>query len=175
MILKGLLGSFTVVDVFQFLALAKVTGLLIIDTVNDRAWIYFHKGELIYARRQGPTERLGDRLLRLGIISESQLAGVDLRNNLESGKKRIGQILVDAGSLDQESLQKVVRNQIQEVVTDIIAFESGEFRFYEDRLPHEEDILLDVSLDLLLLEGMKRLDEIRMPHRNADDPEGEPV
>jgi hypothetical protein len=168
-VLQGRLGPFAVADIFQFLALAQKTGQLIIETMDDIAWIYFHKGDLIYARRRGPTERLGDRLLRLDLVTKSQLAGASLRAGLAPQKKRIGQILLEAGSLDQASLQKVVRDQIREAVAEIIAYKRGDFRFFEDRLPHGEDILLDVSLDLLLLEGLKKLDELG--HNSPGDPD----
>jgi hypothetical protein len=160
MILQGQIGPFSVPDVFQCLALSKQSGQLVVETGGEKAWVYFHNGELIYARREGPTERLGDRLLRLGHVTESQIAGANLRASIAPTGKRIGQILLEAGSIDQETLQQVVKDQIREYVTEIIAFSEGEFRFFADRMPHDEDILLDISLDLLLLEGLKKLDEL---------------
>jgi len=130
------------------------------ETDTDRGWVYFHKGDLIYARRRGPTERLGERLLRLGYISESQLMGANLRASMARPHRRIGQIFLEAGSLNQETLQKVVQDQIREVVVEMLSFSQGSFQFYAGRLPADEDILLDVSLDLLLLEGLQKLDEL---------------
>ena len=160
MILSGRLGPFSVVDVLQFLSLAKVTGKLVLDARREKARVYFHAGDLVYARREGAGERLGERLVRLGIVTTAQIAGANLRAEL-SPQKRIGQILVEAGSLDKASLQEVVRDQIKETVYSILAFEEGEFRFFRDVLPDGEDILLDVGLDMLLLEGLKKIDEFR--------------
>ncbi|MHB8078659.1 MAG: DUF4388 domain-containing protein [Candidatus Krumholzibacteriia bacterium] len=161
MILSGRIGPFSVVDVLQFLSLSRVTGKLVLDTRREKARIYFHDGALVYARREGPTERLGDRLVRLGLVTPSQIAGADIRVEINPDKRRIGQILVEAGSLDQARLQQVVRDQILETVYHILALGGGEFRFFADVLPDGEDILLDVSLDLLLLEGLKKMDELR--------------
>jgi len=158
MVLSGKIGPFSVADIFQFLASTQVTGQLIIDTPEDRALVYFHKGLLIYARREGPTERLGERLLRLGIISESQLLGANLRAERKAQKRRIGQIFLAAGSLDQETLVQVIRDQIREVIQQVLAFSRGDFMFHADRLPEGEDILLDIPMDLLLLEGLAQLD-----------------
>ena len=153
MILEGQLGPFRAADLLQFLGAAGVTGQLAIEAGPGSARAYFHGGELIYASREGPRERLGDRLLRLGLVSPSQLAGVELRLELPGERRRIGQILLEAGSLDRETLQRVVREQIRESVADILELRRGRFRFHENRLPHGEDILLDVGLDLLLQGG----------------------
>jgi hypothetical protein len=161
MILNGRIGPFSVVDVLQFLSLSRVTGKLVLDTRREKARIYFHDGALVYARREGPTERLGDRLVRLGLVTASQIAGADIRVEINPDKRRIGQILVEAGSLDQARLQQVVRDQILETVYHILGLGAGEFRFFADVLPDGEDILLDVSLELLLLEGLKKMDELR--------------
>jgi len=161
MILNGRIGPFSVVDVLQFLSLSRVTGKLVLDTRREKARIYFHDGALVYARREGPTERLGDRLVRLGLVTASQIAGADIRAEINPDKRRIGQILVEAGSLDQARLQQVVRDQILETVYHILGLGAGEFRFFADVLPDGEDILLDVSLDLLLIEGLKKMDELR--------------
>lgn len=168
MILSGMIGAFTVPDVFQFLARTRVTGQLVIETDQDQAWIYFNRGDLVYARREGPTERLGERLLRLGYITESQLLGVDLRYDLSPQDKRIGQIFLEAGTLAEGTLGKVVRGQIRETAERILGFEEGVFRFHEGRTPEGEDILLDVDLELLLMEGMKRLDELSRDARSFD-------
>ncbi len=164
--LRGWIGSYTVADLFQFLARIRSTGQVVLDTGFDLAWVYFHKGALIYARRQGSMERLGEMLLRLGHVTDSQLAGANLRSGLSADKKRIGEILVEAGSLDRDLLQQTVKDQIREAVIRILVFKEAEFRFHEGRLPHGEDILLDVDLELLLLEGLRKIDEL------AGNPEG---
>mgnify|MGYP001113744958 CR=1 FL=1 len=172
MILNGRLGPFSVVDVLQFLSLSKATGKLVLDAGRARARVYFHDGVLVYARREGPTERLGERLLRLGLVTPAQIAGADLRSELNTERKRIGQILVEAGSLDQATLQKVVRDQILECVYGLLALDDGEFRFFHGVLPDGEDILLDISLDLLLLEGLKKIDELRQQDDSGQPPPG---
>jgi hypothetical protein len=168
MILSGLIGPFSVVDVLQFLSLSKQTGKLVIDSRHEKARVYFHRGDLVYARRDGPCERLGERLVRLGIVTPSQIAGANLKAEIQANHVRIGQILLEAGSLTPEQLRQIVRDQILEAVYGILGFSTGEFRFFAGVLPEGEDILLDVSLDLLLLEGLKRIDELRQ----GEDPGG---
>ena len=156
MILSGRIGPFRVPDIFQLLATGHLTGQLVVETPGDQGQVWLLQGEVIYARRRKPHEKLGERLLRLGHISESQLAGANLRASLSQESKRIGQIFLESGSLDGETLQKVIKDQILETVAAIAEFSEGEFRFLADRLPEGEDILLDLSLDLLLQEVDRR-------------------
>jgi hypothetical protein len=50
---------------------------------------------------------------------------------------------------------------MKEVVYEVLAWRKGQFIFFNDVLPQDEDILLEVKLDHLILEGLKRLDEAK--------------
>jgi len=158
--LRGKIELFGVTNVFQMLDLAEATGKLVLDSGGRKARVYFHQGRLIYARSEGDTERLGDYLVRSGILERSQLEGAKMRSGLAEGK-RIGAILVEGGSLTRSQLADAVRDQIKEVVYRLVGMESGSFAFYSQIYPENEDILLDVSLDLLMVEGLRKLDELQ--------------
>lgn len=109
-------------------------------------------------------ERIGDALVRQGMLEAAQLEGA--RIQAECKGKRIGTVLVESGSLSQDDLVGAIKDQIQEVVFRLVAIEHGSFAFYSQIYPENEDILLDVSLDFLLIEGLRKLDEF-----NAFGPE----
>ena len=44
--------------------------------------------------------------------------------------------------------------------SDIITIE-GQFIFFNEVQPKDEDILIDIKMDHLILEGLKRLDELK--------------
>ena len=48
---------------------------------------------------------------------------------------------------------------MKEVVYEVLQWNDGQFIFFNDAAPEEEDILLDIKMDYLILEGLKRLDE----------------
>ncbi len=165
--LRGKIELFGVINVFQMLYLADGTGKLVLDSSGQKARVYFHQGKLIYARTDADIERLGDYLVRRGILQRTQLEGAKMRAGIAEGK-RIGAILVDGGSLSEAELADAVRDQIKEVIYRLVAIESGSFAFYSQIYPENEDILLDVSLDMLMMEGLRKLDEL---HRDeTDDP-----
>jgi len=157
--LRGRIELFGVANIFQLLYLAEATGKLVLNGSGQRARVYFHQGRLIYARTDARTERLGDYLVRTGVLDRSQLEGAKMKAGLSEGK-RIGAILVEGGNITGEQLKDAVRSQIQEVVYQLVSIEEGTFAFYSQIYPENEDILLDVSLDYLMIEGLRKLDEM---------------
>lgn len=157
--LRGKIDLFEVTNIFQLLHLARATGKLVLTSPSAKARVYFHKGNVIYARTDAATERIGDYLVRTGVLEPSQLEGAKIKAGLDEGK-RIGTILLESGSITEQQLQQAVTDQIKEVVFRLVGVEEGTFAFYSQIYPENEDILLDVSLDFLLVEGLRRLDEI---------------
>jgi len=51
--------------------------------------------------------------------------------------------------------------QIKEVIFEIVRWQDGSFSFYKDKQPARQEIRIDIPLDHLMLEGLKRLDEER--------------
>lgn len=164
--LRGRIDLFGIANIFQLLNQAEATGKLVLEGESERGRVYFHEGRLIYARTDATMERIGDALVREGIIEPAQLEGARIQadRRLDS---RIGALLVESGSLTQEQLVGAIKGQIQEVVYRLVAIEQGSFAFYSQIYPENEDILLDVSLEFLLIEGLRKLDEF-----NAFGPEG---
>jgi len=157
--LRGRIDLFGVTNIFQMLNLAEATGKLVLTGSEQKARVYFHQGRLIYARTDARMERLGEYLVRTGVLSLSQLEGAKMKAEHSAGK-RIGAILVDGGSLTEDQLTGAVTAQIKEVVYQLVGMEDGTFAFYSQIYPENEDILLDVSLDMLMVEGLRKLDEL---------------
>lgn len=161
--LRGRIDLFGVINVFQMLNLAEATGKLVLAGSAQKARVYFHQGRLIYARTDAQMERIGEYLVRTGVLAPAQLEGAKMKAQNSNGK-RIGAILVESGSLTEEQLTGAVTDQIKEVVYQLVGMEDGTFAFYSQIYPENEDILLDVSLDMLMVEGLRKLDEL---NRNA--------
>jgi hypothetical protein len=155
--LRGRIDLFGVANIFQLLSQAESTGKLVLEGESERGRVYFHEGRLVYARTDAPMERLGDALVRQGVLEPAQLEGA--RIQAECKESRIGAILVESGGLTRDQLVGAIQEQIQEVVYRLVAIERGTFAFYSQIYPENEDILLDVSLEFLLIEGLRKLDE----------------
>lgn len=156
--LRGRIDLFGVANIFQLLHQAEATGKLVLEGEDQRGRVYFHQGRLIYARTDAELERIGDVLVNRGVLDPAQLEGAKIQADRRG--VRIGTVLVESGSISQDQLSSAIKDQIQEVVYHLVRIDGGSFAFYSQIYPENEDILLDVSLDLLLLEGLRKLDEL---------------
>ncbi|MBN1164564.1 MAG: DUF4388 domain-containing protein [Candidatus Krumholzibacteriota bacterium] len=155
-------GDLAVLDpsmVFQVTTLCQLTGKLKLITIDNVASFYFQEGELIYATIDTRIKKLGQFLIEKNYISREQLNEALADPRVLSGKERIGNILISSGYLEYASLVAVMQDQMKEVVYEVLPWKTGQFAFFNRVEPANEDILLDIKMDNLILEGLKRLDE----------------
>ncbi len=157
-------GDLSILDpsvVFQMMSFGGLTGELKLIAVDNVASFYFKEGELIYATVDTRRKRLGRFLVERGLVTEEQLAKVLREYASKEGYERIGHALISRGYLDYNSLASAIQEQMKEVVYEVLTWKKGQFVYFHNVQPHDEDILLDVKLDHLILEGLKRLDEAK--------------
>ncbi len=155
-------GDLAVLDpavVFQIVNMSCLTGALKLITIGNAARFYFKEGELVYATIETRKKRIGRFLVERELITQRQLDEVlEIYAARKKGRK-IGHFLIEGGFINREALVSAIRDQMKDVVYEALRWKSGRFLFFNREEPEEEDILLDVKLDYLILEGLKRLDE----------------
>jgi Domain of unknown function (DUF4388) len=116
--------------------------------------VYVSEGRLIFATSTDPDDRLGETLMRKGLITYRALQESIL--SLQAGKRQ-GTLLVESGAIRSRDLVEGVADQVQEIVHGLIQWESGQYEFVEGPLPSKEVIVLRMSTGDLLLEGVRRV------------------
>jgi hypothetical protein len=157
--LKGNLAVFQPISVMQMLNLAGATGELRLLGGGNSASVFFEKGNLTFAGIKNRPVRLGEYLVRKGLIPQTALD--EALRKRPAGRKRIGALLVEAGHIEETGLRRAVVEQIKDVIYEVVRWQAGSFSFCRDRKPAPQEILIDIPLDHLMLEGLKRLDEER--------------
>src|SRR5262247_2612647 len=115
MAIRGSLREASLPDVLQLLAMGKKTGCLSVTHRNNFGNIYFDKGRISYASIVNRRDRLGDMLVKNGVITQAQLdQAVALQ--VKQRDKRLGELLVELESLTREQLHQFIRIQIEEAV-----------------------------------------------------------
>ncbi len=148
--------------IFQVAGLCSLTGKLKLITIDNVASFFFREGELLYATIDTRKKRLGRFLIEKKFITSEQLEEALRDYRSLGGRERIGNILINHGYLNHDSLVSAIQDQMKEVVYEVLPWNAGQFVFFNEVEPEKEDILLDIKMDYLLLEGLKRLDEAKM-------------
>jgi tetratricopeptide (TPR) repeat protein len=158
MAIRGSLREASLPDVLQLLAMGKKTGCLSVNHRNNFGNIYFNKGRISYASIVNRRDRLGDMLVKTGVITQAQLeAAVALQDRQR--ETRLGELLVEQGALTLDTLHDAIKVQIQEAVYFLFTWNQGTFNFEADVVPDLQDITVSINPESLLLEGAHRVDE----------------
>ena len=159
--LAGRLDKYDFADVLQMLASSEKSGKLTLTEYGGQGVIVLRQGKIIYAASSSAREALGNMLLHEGLIDEEQLKqGLEDQQN-STEERRLGTILVEQGCLTQEALENVITAQIEKVVSEILDWKAGFFRFESFELPNRGEVEVDTRVlhggsgNLLLSEGVQ--------------------
>jgi tetratricopeptide (TPR) repeat protein len=158
MAIRGSLREASLPDVLQLLAMGKKTGCLSVTHKNSFGYIYFNRGRICYASIVNRRDRLGDMLVKTGVISQEQLQdAISLQGRKRD--QRLGELLVQQHALKMEQLHDAIEVQIQEAVYFLFTWNQGTFNFEADVQPDQADFVVSINPESLLLEGARRVDE----------------
>jgi len=157
--LRGNLTVFQPISVMQMLNLAVATGELRLKIEGNSASIFFEDGNVTFAGIKNRPVKIGEYLVQTGVVSQEALDQV-----LSAGRKkskRTGTLLIEAGFMTDVDLRRAVIEQIKDVIFEVVRWQDGTFTFQTGEKPVSQEIRIDIPLDHLMLEGLKRLDEER--------------
>jgi tetratricopeptide (TPR) repeat protein len=155
--IKGSLKEASLADVCQLLALGLKTGCLSIADKSRFGQIYFDKGRITFARVVNRRDRIGDLLVRDGLLAQEQLTST-LELQRSEPDKKLGQMLISRGFMTEQDLTLYIRLQIEEAIYHLFTWSRGNFFFEADERP-DADITVSINPDGLLLEAARRVDE----------------
>src|ERR671919_455718 len=166
--LRGTLDDFTLSDIFRLLSFTKKTGKLEVKRNAGEGNVFFRDGDVYFAQSSLKKEPLGQKLIRSGSLTEAQLLkALDLH---ASTGQRVGEILLEQGAITQEQLVGAVAEQIEDAAFDLLRWELGEFLF-EAHERFEVEIPISVSVENLIMEASRRLDELDVIQRKIPSAE----
>jgi thioredoxin-like negative regulator of GroEL len=161
MAIEGPLKELSIHDVFQLLDLSRKTGTLRVasDLRQNAGTVYFEEGVVVGAEIRSNPHPLGRILMRSGRVTEQDL--LRARAFQAAGdQRRLGEILVAQGLVHQRDLHRYVRQQIEEVVFELVGWSEGYFAFEEGKQgdwPTEAESRIPTGV--ILMEAARRTDE----------------
>ncbi|MBM3791955.1 MAG: DUF4388 domain-containing protein [Acidobacteria bacterium] len=157
MSLSGNLKTMDLAEVLQWVTLGRKTGTLTFIRDKVKNHIFFKQGKIISSRSNDPTKQLGHFLLFQGKITEPQLKHA-LETQLQT-RVHLGKILVQHGAAIREDIERALRGRTEEVIYDLFLWDEGMFHFTANSFNLDELILIDVDVNGVIFEGVRRKDE----------------
>lgn len=161
MAIEGPLQDIGIHDVFQLLDLARKSGRLTVRSAarGNEGRVYFDKGAVVHATMRDNPHTLGALLRKAGKISDRELASAAAAQ--KAGDPRLlGELLVAQGSVTRRDVDRYMRQQIESVVFDLFSWNEGTFTFADGSEDNVQmDAAIRVSIESLLMEGARRIDE----------------
>lgn len=170
--LQGNIRKFTLPEIFQLIAAGRKSGTLGIQKDESIVMIYFEHGDITYGYGPRQTFHLGQLLKERHKLTAAQLEEAVESQARTDNTKRLGEILIAKGFIDRADLEAVVKEQVEILLFSLLSWQEGTFKFYEDQFPTDEEIKVRLSVENVILEGLRRVDEMNMvnevlPDKNA--------
>ena len=171
--LAGDLRAIAISEVLSLLQEQSQTGCLRVEHDAARIDLFFRKGELDFAAAVGVSEEflLGRFAIEAGDLTPDALTAVlDQRARSATKPRLFGAELVERGLLTTAQLKQAITRQTSELAYEALRWDQGQFTFQQAaELPElARDAALAISVDALLLEGFRRVDEWRVIEREIE-------
>jgi len=154
-ILEGSLSHFEVPDLLTFLNLGRRTGVLVLECADRESKLFFREGRPVFATSTADDLRFGSLLVKFKKIDPETLDRV--LHARPTG--RIGQALLQAKVVTEEELASLLKVQVSEVIFDTFEWHQGVFAFFDKVSAPVTAVTLDIDLQNLIMEGVRRIDE----------------
>ncbi len=164
-ILAGDLAGFPISDFVAFVHHSRLSGVLTVATGGVERRIVFHEGEVRSAESSAPGERIGEVVVRLGYASEAQVA------KATASGAPVARALVDQGSVAANDLWKCLHEQVTQVFHALLLSSSGTFFLVDEDAGERLSTPLSVSTQTLLLDGIRRIDEVSLFRARISGPQ----
>jgi len=158
--LNGQLRDFSLPDVLQFILQQRKSGRLLLNHRGVRAEVGISRGNISHVEVDGRSVEtiLRDWLLAVGRISHDEYAGIE---NLSAQMERsILETLVAKKFISAEERSEWVQLVAEDLVCELFHWADGNYEFNTE-LPATgpRGIGLNLSTEMVTMEGMRRLDE----------------
>ena len=168
--LFGRLEEVAVPEILHMLSWGEKTGTLTLRRGPAEGVVVVRNGRIVHAASNSPRESLGTILVCRKLVTEESLMRAVEEQQRAGGGVCLGAVLLSMGALSAKTLETVVRQQIEQIMTEFFLWDSGSFRFEPAELPPRPALELEGSdilsergfnTEQVVLEVVKRVDDAR--------------
>jgi CheY-like chemotaxis protein len=176
MSLVGNLEDLGLGEILQIVSLSRRSGVLSLQSRGREARIIFQNGQVTRASSTTFQQNLGEVLIQKGVIDLSILKRALSIQADEGTRQLLGALMIERFGVSADAIEKVVREQIENVVYSLFAWAEGTFEFELQEIAQGDAARLDpvqfmlnqgLNPQYLAMEGSRIIDEKR--HRGEMD------
>jgi CheY-like chemotaxis protein len=164
----GSLEDLSFPDILQVVHLSRQSGTLILSDAGGEKRVRFRNGRVCDASLGKGLPALDALLIERGLVAPAALEPARARS-AQSGET-LAASLVALGALSQDTLDRLVRDELRTLLQSFVLLQEGEFRFEpdDDAAPPDEPVPLGVGLEPeSILGGMPQAAPPRWPAEPA--------
>lgn len=183
--LQGNVRDFSTTQLLNLVNLSRRTGMLTIfegiptgeqDGMKnpkmapgaERAKVAFNKGKLVFAALTGHENGLVAVLNKAGKLTDEQ-AKILRERAKNTSDKALAMRLIGAKYVTQTDIVNCIKQHVLDVVYNLMSWHEGPFRFDDDIAPSAEAILVPIDLEPVIIEGSRRIREVKELDALIDD------
>ncbi len=164
--LTGKVKEIGVPDILAHMYRQFVDGTLVVRSGAVCRKIFIHNQKVIFASSNSETDSLGNFMIRNGVIDRQVFQ--EANDFMSKYRTRFGRALLELGVLDADGLWLWVGKQLKEIVYACFGMLDGDYEVMTDDDPPQENILLDVDIPSLLVEGSRQSVAMELIHQKMD-------
>jgi len=126
---------------------------------DERRSIGFRRGHIVKAHTSVTTDRLGETLVRHGLLTAEQFELA--QDKVIREKKRMGLVLQELSIMDKDGVEDALALHVRENLLKVFAWSDGTYELEEqsEETPPEDDLSLRLSTGEMILEAVRRVQD----------------
>lgn len=159
MAVEGTLGVFRLPEILQLIAQQGKTGILTVQGQHDIVAISFLRGDIVTADalNQAAEEGLERVLVGGGLVRREEFARAAA--DVQAGAGRLIDVLVERRVISREKLLEAMRLQTFRLLTQLLLWQEGDFKFYSGDEVSFEEGFAPISVQDLLIRSVEETED----------------
>ena len=169
MALSGSLREFSLSEILQLLSSQRKTGCLRLSRGAENRVVYLLEGRIASVRDRGygDEDPLARFLRRVHRLSEEQMRGIG--SIYAESQRDLVDLLLNGRYIDREELAVLYERMVLDVLHEILAWDDGAYQF-SNVSPPESALAVSLSTESMLMEAVRRMDELKRYRQKLTDP-----
>ena len=152
--MSGDLAEGVVPHLLREIYVGRRNGTLTLVRGDERQSLRFRRGHIVNAHTNVLEERLGEMLVRRGLLSEADLARAT--EIVVRDGRRLGEVLAELALIDANGIEDAVALHVHEMLAKVFLWHGGSFAFEEEpEAEADQELTLKLSTGELILEAVQ--------------------